>query len=1077
MDPHAVSRHVADMFMRTHPLEMRQGGLFNSFIPLLNRMLAPDNLPVDIPAPHAPNLRSYKAYIDSDIMTLQHARSVNTTVNQCQMNGTTLCANIHIQSCPVVFNTRTGLWDRVNNESVTRIIEVPVMCGSIFAPSDCDGVSGIFVYGGQEKYYGMHFDDAPNKMITSVRLSTTGVDKAVIDVMYVSRPLHEPCQIWAKNKESISCTRNFLVILAPHSGLFVTWKCHSSSEVLQIPLLVFVGAILLRFKNRLITSDDVHKLFRHMDTTQPLVNNMLNMAVISISRTRKEFASMADTCFGAATDPHLFTRRFLPHTVMIGSFCEPFTKLGHIKRMATHAIQLALGKASSYDKNHLSNKRVRTADMEIATRVRRLLHTRDTDKRLNFAPYIFSNKSTYGELSWKSATELHQSYLNKVQKTSAIKNTKNTSKRPEQRLLHYSEIGRLCGSDTPSSEDVGNVYSMALGAFVSPDTDPQTIIGHLQPYILPAAPEAEVTAHHHVILVNDIPIGYCRDAYEVAEFVRSRIRKMRVVQGDHLHFPFASISAHVERDFHWPFQPNLLYPAVLVRTDAGRFYRGLFVLANLAQFDPLDSFYTLFMKNVVDFVDTDEELSDDVRLCSRLWAADPSTHTHAELHPGLLTGALTSLIPYQNRNHGTKNANMCNHFKAVLHTNNLGYAKDFFPSIAYTGFGMQIPITKSAGFDWLNMGLRPHGNNVLLAIATYRGFNQEDACVVKRSYLERGGFAAVVMSSRGKTSEMNNIERVQFPDIGKSVESPSTPFLMRVSYIDKKRKVVKDIKADHKESGVVDCTYTNPPLHTKPQVRFSRFDEARMGDKFCTPHAQKGTIGCLVEEPDMPYTDEGVTPDFLLNPHAIPSRMTTAQVVELVSGLLGAHKGEVQTKYAFDEEPLEVLEQELRAHGLHSAGMVHLNDPVTGERIPSQIYMGVGYYMRLKHLVDEKVRSQDLYGVNVNPNTRQSQSGRKNDGGLRLGEYERWALIAHGCAGTVHEYWNRLCDKGAVTVDNQTGFICKESCTGSFGTQTVVPLNYATEKMANIFLANYTGIKMKTSDPNAEEPEFDGCLL
>lgn len=723
MDPHAISRHVADAFMASHPLEMRQGALFNSLIPLLNRMLKPENLPVDTPSPRQLILREHSVYIDADVMSLAQARSMQLTTTDCQKNGTTLSANLHVKSCPVVFNTTTGKWNRVEVESTTRIMETPVMSGTVFAPTDADGVSGLFVYGGQEKYFGMHFDDCPNKFISIVRLSTTGVDKGVIDVMYVSRPLHEPCQIWAKHLENISCMRNFLVIMAPHSGLFVTWKMHNVAEVLQIPIMLFVGALLLRFKNKLVGPRDVLELFRHMDTSEPIVENMLNMALLSVHRSRSEFEELADKCFGDQPNPHVFTRQLLPHAVAIGSFADPFSKLGHIKRMAMHALALALGQTAAYDKNHMSNRRVRTADMEIATRIRRVLHTRESDKRYNLGSYIFSTKNTYGDFAWKSATELHQSYLNKIQKTSAIKNTKNSSKRPEQRLLHYSEIGRLCGSDTPSSEDVGNVYSIALGAFVSPDVDPDAVIERIQSHLL-RRPSAQDVTHHHIVLVNDIPIGYCDNAYELAEFVRLNVRKHYVRTGDYLHFPFASIGVHVEPSFHWPFQPQAFYPAVLIRTDAGRFYRGLFVMANLTKFDAADSFYKLFAKNVVDFVDTDEELSDDVRLCSRLWEAEPTTHTHCELHPGLLTGALTSLIPYQNRNHGTKNANMCNHFKAVLHTNNLGYAKDFFPSIAYTGFGMQIPITKSAGFDWLNMGLRPHGNNVLLAIATYRGFNQ-----------------------------------------------------------------------------------------------------------------------------------------------------------------------------------------------------------------------------------------------------------------------------------------------------------------------------------------------------------------
>jgi DNA-directed RNA polymerase beta subunit len=213
---------------------------------------------------------------------------------------------------------------------------------------------------------------------------------------------------------------------------------------------------------------------------------------------------------------------------------------------------------------------------------------------------------------------------------------------------------------------------------------------------------------------------------------------------------------------------------------------------------------------------------------------------------------------------------------------------------------------------------------------------------------------------------------------------------------------------------------------------------------------------------ELPYTDDGVTPDILLNPHAIPSRTTTAQIVELLFGTAAASSAEMAREFAFDETPLETVEAVLRRCGVVENCTTSLIDPVSGCRIKAKVYMGIGYYCRLKHIVNDKVRSQDVLGSERCALTRQPASGRKKNGGVRLGEMERWALIAHGGSTLIHDCFTRLSDGTPLTIESANGSVITNPEDASLSIKRV-DSNYTVQKLQHTLNAAMIGLHFKTT--------------
>ena len=460
----------------------------------------------------------------------------------------------------------------------------------------------------------------------------------------------------------------------------------------------------------------------------------------------------------------------------------------------------------------------------------------------------------------------------------------------------------------------------------------------------------------------------------------------------------------------------------------------------------------LVQQGVIEYLDAAEE--ENALLAFDEKELTPE-HTHLEITPLAMMGIVTTLVPFGDFNPsarlsiGSKNQKHAIGFYA----GNFPVRMDMDVNLLHTP---QVPIVQSIMHELSGYEAHPSGQNIVVAVMSYKGYNMEDAVILNRGSIERG-FArssyfrpAVAEELRYSGGLMDNIsipdkdvkgyksekdyrllegDGIIYPEaqvreedviIGKTSPPRFLSSLEEYSLASNIRRE-SSMALRHGEEGVVDFVLIteNEEGNKLVQVRLRDQRIPEIGDKFVSRHSQKGVVGMIVPESDMPFAASGIIPDMLFSPHSIPSRMTISHLLELIGGKMGALSGRLVDGTTFEAEPEAAIRKELLSLGFCENGTETLYNGITGERMQARIFIGNMYYLKLKHMVANKIHSRARGPIQLL--TRQPTEGRAKEGGLRLGEMEKDTFVAHGASLLLKERFDS--DKTVVPVCENCGII------------------------------------------------------
>ncbi len=464
------------------------------------------------------------------------------------------------------------------------------------------------------------------------------------------------------------------------------------------------------------------------------------------------------------------------------------------------------------------------------------------------------------------------------------------------------------------------------------------------------------------------------------------------------------------------------------------------------------SWSDLINQGIIEYIDAAEEEN-----CYTAFFDSELTpeHTHLEITPLTMLGLATSLVPYANFNQSTRlNAGSKNQKQALgFYVSNFAVRMDMDVNLLHEP---QVPVVQTIIHKISDYKKHPAGQNLIVAIMSYKGYNMEDAIILNNGSIQRGlgrnsyyrpSIAEELRYAGGLVDEVSIPDKdvkgyksekdykflegdgIIYPEakikesdviIGKTSPPRFLSSLDEYNLASSTRRE-SSVSVKHGEKGVVDFVLIteNEEGNKLVQVRVRDERTPEVGDKFTSRHGQKGVVGLIVPEADIPFSASGIKPDLIFSPHGIPSRMTISHLIEMIGGKVGALNSRYINGTTFDAEPEEKLRKELLSLGFRENGTETMYDGETGEQYQAKIYIGNMYYLKLKHMVANKLHSRARGPIQLL--TRQPTEGRAKEGGLRLGEMEKDTFVAHGASLLLKERFDS--DKTTVPVCRECGLI------------------------------------------------------
>lgn len=633
------------------------------------------------------------------------------------------------------------------------------------------------------------------------------------------------------------------------------------------------------------------------------------------------------------------------------------------------------------------------------------------------------------------------------------------------RLLNGTQWGIICAAETPEGSSAGIVKHIAFLATITLPSKSEIVSGRFPE--LGVMSLDDVTSRELGLFTKVFLNGAWVGVHAVPNILVNQLRQMR-----------RKGNLHPHTCIHWDFERR----SIFIFTDMGRLVRPLLIVEDnkpLMTKEIIDKlrdgalrWEDLFNSNnpmetaVLEYVDAME--SDGIMIAMTEAELEKNNrenptfvrYTHLEIHPSSIFGVVVCSIPFAESNQGPRL-----HYSSAQQKQALGiFATNFqrrLDSMSMVIYHPQRPLVQTRNSWYVNYSELPPGMNAVVAYCSYGGFNQDDAIIINRGSIERGLYTTsfyrtyLAKEQRNqqaleeekfckperlhpngalKTQNMNghSYDKLQEDGFVKPGTFVSEGDAIIGKVIPLKTSGDDDVKFRDAsmfvrpyESGMVDwvfVSYNDEGGHKfgKVRVRSERFPE--IGDKFTSRYAQKGTVGMVYPQEDMPYNRDGISPDLIVNPHAYPSRMTIGQLIETLVGKAGACVGSRMDSTPFQNYSVEEIGRILQQYcGWEHQGNEVLYHGRTGKQIECTIFMGPTYYLRLRHMVSDKIHAR-AEGPRVLL-TRQPTEGRSREGGLRVGEMERDVMISHGTAQFLKERMYDSSDRYYVYVCKQTGLI------------------------------------------------------
>ncbi|MBS3089303.1 DNA-directed RNA polymerase subunit B'' [Candidatus Pacearchaeota archaeon] len=605
------------------------------------------------------------------------------------------------------------------------------------------------------------------------------------------------------------------------------------------------------------------------------------------------------------------------------------------------------------------------------------------------------------------------------------------------RTLHPTHYGRFCPTESPEGTEIGLRKNLAILSKISTAVifDEQTVMKKFE----------ECGLQHEEgidVFFNGRFIGSVKDPESFAKQVRVQRRvgvfpREMSIRNDNL-LNQVTISTEVGR---------VLRPIIIVENGVSKLKDEHLLLIENNKLKWSD----LVKEGIIEYIDAAEE---ENALVAFNQQNITSENTHLEIHPIDLFGLITSLVPFGNHDQSSRLNRGSKTLKQSLGIYSANYLVRLDTDVSILHYP-QKPIVRSFVYDTLEV--YPAGQNIVVAIMPFEGFNMEDAVVLNRASVERGmgrstyfrPYTATELQYAGGLADEIVVpdkdvsgyrteaayrfledDGVVYPEAdmneGEVIIGKVTPpkFLSEAKDISIQAKKEASSAIRQEERGTVDAVFITADQEGNKiaQVRTRDLRLPEPGDKFSTPHGQKGVVGLIADSEDIPFTSKGIKPDLMFNPHGIPSRMTVGYLIELLAGKSGAISGRIVDGTSFTGSNVKELEQQLREMGFSYDGTEVMYNGISGKKMEAKIYIGNMYYLKLKYMVKNKIHARASGKVALL--TRQPIEGRARGGALRLGEMEQQALAGHGASLLLKERYDS--DKTIVHICKQCGSLVYE---------------------------------------------------